>query len=148
MNAAQFTTLLVQRFPAIARRIRREHHQIYNQMGIFSDYTQQAIDCRDYATVVRCFRLADEVIDKARVHRDLLTALYVSYLEHIDLSRSCETRLQSLMSPKLLRGYLEMHNLRDKCKAALSKQEMKGLHIQLLQSFREKYTEQGAAATP
>jgi hypothetical protein len=116
-------------------------------MGIFSDYTQQAIDYRDYATVVRCFRLANEVIDKAPIRRDLIRALYVSYLEHIDLSRSCETRLQSLMSPKLLKGYLEMHNLRDKRRAALSKQELKGLYIRLLQSFREN-TEQGAAANP
>jgi hypothetical protein len=141
MTAAQFIALLVARFPAIAAKVRRHRHQIYNQMSVFSDHTQQAIDRRDFSTVVRSFRLADEVLSRAPTRRDLITALYVSYLEDIDLSGPCEIQFKSLMTPKVLNGYLEMNNPRHKCRSRQARASMKGVYLKFLERFRKQWPE-------
>jgi hypothetical protein len=100
----EFLELLTEQFPAIKEEIWDEDWKdlIHLQVACFSRYTNQCIMSGRLDEVRRCFDFFEKTIDKV----DAITenALYVSYLEHIDMAGNERHKMDSrkLLNKKYL----------------------------------------------
>lgn len=107
--AKEFRTLLLAEFPGLGQDICWDDELLHVQMGVFAHYTQAAIDDQNTSEVRKCFDLAHRLF--ADADPDLKNALYVSYLEHLNLEdgRASRTWARRYMSPLLQQGHQEIN---------------------------------------
>jgi hypothetical protein len=102
MDSATFCNLVLSEFPSLREDIEEWEGLIHLQVSEFLRFTQSAIESRSFEVVTKCFELADAALAKG--DDNLRNAIYVSYLEHLNLRSDPGKRAAQLMSVELKQG--------------------------------------------
>lgn len=101
----EFLELLTQQFPAIKEEVFDDDWKglIHLQIACFYRYTNQCIISGRLDEVRRCFDFFEKTIDKVDSRTN--NALYVSYLEHLDMAGNERNKAatRKLLKPKYLK---------------------------------------------
>ena len=100
MNEAAFCTLVLTEFPSLRQDFEEWDGLIHLQVSEFLHFTQNEIEAQSFEIVSRCFKLATAALVEG--DDSLKNAIYVSYLEHLDL-RSDSGKLAANLMPMALK---------------------------------------------
>jgi hypothetical protein len=107
INREKMVAMLIREFPSIESEITDEIWQglSHLEIAVFARYTNAQINNRNESELVRCFSVANELLNKG--DKDLDNAIHVSYLELLDLNdrKSDKSWARALMPRPLLAGY-------------------------------------------
>ena len=81
VDEAKFLALALAEFPNLADEFAEDEDLFHVQMGTFSRVAKEAIERGDYATLKRCYKIADDAMKNATPSVE--NAVYVSFLEHL-----------------------------------------------------------------
>ncbi|MDQ4119997.1 MAG: hypothetical protein M3209_00835 [Acidobacteriota bacterium] len=108
INEAKFLALALEEFPILADVFAEENGLFHLQMAAFSHLAQDAIERGDFATLKRCYNLADETMQSATP--SIENVIYVSFLENLDFESSpCGKQAENLLPPKLKEMLAELN---------------------------------------
>lgn len=111
VDREQMVRILIEEFPSLEEEIRDDVWAglVHLEIGCFARYTQRQIDGGNREEVQRCFAVADRILKNADEQVD--NAVYVSYLEHLDLHDGKRQRswAKGMMSPLVLAGWKQMN---------------------------------------
>ncbi len=108
IDEAKFLSLAVAEFPKLANEFAEEDGLFHVQMAAFSHLAQEAIERGDFATLKRCYKLADETMKNATPNVE--NAIYVSFLENLDFEDSPHgATAERLLPPKLSEMLAELN---------------------------------------
>jgi hypothetical protein len=106
----QFLELLTSNFPLIKDDVYDEDWKglIHLQIACFARYTNNRLEANDLAEVHRCFEFFEEIIDK--VNAAINNALFVSYLEHINMEEESDTHVKArkFLNPEHLQAWKDL----------------------------------------
>ncbi len=104
-----FITALTEKFPEVAAEIDPdiEGGLLHLEMAEFCRFTQAAIDRGDRELVIRCFQFADRVF--ANADDAVVNAVYVSYLENLELEGEDRRYAKDLLTSALRAGWIEIN---------------------------------------
>ena len=102
MDITAFQRLVLDQFPALREDFEEWNDLIHLQVAEFLDFTQSAIEARNLTVVSRCFEIANVAL--AQGDDSLRNAIYVSYLEHLDLRSDAGKLAAEVMPSELKRG--------------------------------------------
>jgi hypothetical protein len=103
---ADFVRLTLAEFPELREEFEEDAELLHLQMHAFTRRVEQAQEERDWATFGRAMRLADRLWQ--RPDADLLNALNVSFLEHLDFDGPDGPDAWSHLSSQLQDGWRAM----------------------------------------
>jgi hypothetical protein len=105
IDREKLVQVLGQEFPALAEELSDEVGLVHLEMACFARYTQLQIEGENRAELQRCFVVAGRILSSADA--DVENAMYVSYLEHLNLTDGKRSRAwaKALMPPKLFKGW-------------------------------------------
>jgi len=108
IDEAEFLALVAAEFPILADEFAEEEGLFHVQMAAFSHLAQDAIERGDFATLKRCYNLADETMKN--VSPSVENAIYVSFLENLDFESSPHgAEAERLLPPKLSEMLTELN---------------------------------------
>lgn len=111
----QFIELLLAEFPGLRSEVQDETWAglLHLETACFGRYTQSAIDNHDVENLRRCFDFATRIFQDADA--EVKNALYVSYLENLDLEDGKAQRAWAvkMMPPLLKEGWIEINDYLD-----------------------------------
>ena len=99
MDATEFEELVLSRFPNLRKDFEEWEGSLHLQVSKFWRFTQSAIEARSLGVVSECFEIATYALSEG--NDELRNAIYVSYLEHLDLRSEAGKYAANLMPPKL-----------------------------------------------
>jgi hypothetical protein len=102
MDATSFRDLVLSEFPGLALEFEEWKGLIHLQVSEFLRFTQSAIETRSFEVVCRCFAIANTALVGG--DDSLRNAIYVSYLEHLDLRSDAGRHAAQLMPAELAKG--------------------------------------------
>jgi len=102
MDTPAFQKLVLDDFPALREDFEEWHDLLHLQVSEFLRFTQAAIKARKFTVVSRCFEIANAALTQG--NDSLRNAIYVSYLEHLDLRGEAGTCAKDLMPSELKQG--------------------------------------------
>ena len=104
----EFLERVLERFPELRSEIEDGVWcgLLHPEMGVFSRYTQRAINHADWDRVEACFHLADELLTRASPQ--LENALYVSFVENLDFAATNGAQAFARLPPGLRRVWQEL----------------------------------------
>jgi hypothetical protein len=102
MNEADFEKLVLSGFPDLREDFEEWEGLIHLQVSDFRRFTQAAIEAGSFEMVSRCFEIANAALVQG--NESLRNAIYVSYLEHLDLRSDLGKRAAQLMPSQLRQG--------------------------------------------
>jgi len=105
-SADDFRRLALERFPELREEFEDYASLLHLQMAAFARRTQQAKGDGDWDTYEKCIALADDLWQ--RPSPDLLNALNVSFLEHLDFDGPRGPVAWEYLSPSLKLGWRSM----------------------------------------
>ena len=106
MDAAGFRSLVLREFPNLSQDFEEWNGLIHLQVSEFLGFTQSAIEARSFDVVSTCFGLADIALING--DDSLRNAIYVSFLEHLDLRSDAGEQASQLMPVGLKKGREEI----------------------------------------
>jgi hypothetical protein len=106
MDAASFRNLVLNEFPTLQRDFEEWDGLIYLQASEFMRFTQDAIETRSFEVVSKCFEIAAAALLEGE--DSLRNAIYVSFLEHLDLRSDAGKQAAQLMPAELKKGREEI----------------------------------------
>ncbi len=107
-----FARMVVGEFPDLAEEFAESADLSHVQVGAFASFTEAAKTRRDWDAYRRCVNLADELW--RHPDAELLSALEVSYLEHLEFEGPLGRQAWKLLPPALQHGWEAMQRyLRD-----------------------------------
>jgi hypothetical protein len=107
MNLHESIIKIKNTFPELRSTINENGNLYYNSIGSFAKFTQEQIDSGDRIKLKLCYALARELMMNG--NHDVINAIHVSYLEHLNFSdskRNHRSYAMALMPPVLHAGYL------------------------------------------
>lgn len=108
-DEAKFLALALAEFPSLADEFAENEGLFHVQMGVFSGVAQTAIERGDFATLKRCYKLADETMKNTSPGVE--NAIFVSFLENLNFEVSpYGAEAKRLLSPKLSQMLVELEN--------------------------------------
>jgi hypothetical protein len=102
LNAFEFQSLVLTAFPELREDFAEWDGLYHLQVGEFRRFTQSAIEAQRFDVVSRCFEIATAALMTG--DRDLRNAIYVSYLEHIELRSDAGKQAAQRMPAELRQG--------------------------------------------
>jgi hypothetical protein len=102
MDGPEFQKLVLAEFPTIREDFEEWHDLIHLQVSEFLAFTQVAIEARNFSVVARCFEIANAALTQG--DDSLRNAIYVSYLEHLDLRSDAGKHAAQSMPSELNQG--------------------------------------------
>ncbi|HKR28034.1 MAG TPA: hypothetical protein VJS11_11290 [Acidobacteriaceae bacterium] len=99
MDAIAFKSLVVSRFPALRDDFEEWRDLVHLQISEFLSFTQSAIEAGSLDVVAQCFEIATAALREG--DEDLRNAIFVSYLEPLDLRSYAGKRAEELMPLEL-----------------------------------------------
>jgi hypothetical protein len=102
MNEADFEKLVLSEFPDLREDFEEWEGLIHLQVSDFCRFTQAAIEAGSFEMVSRCFEIANAALVQG--DESLRNAMYVSYLEHLDLRSDLGKQAAQLMPSQLRQG--------------------------------------------
>ena len=102
MDASDFQALVVSRFPTLRDDFEDWPNLVHLQVGEFLAFTQSAIAAGNLDVVAECFEIATAALTQG--DKSLQNAIYVSYLEDLDLRSGAGQRAAQFMPPELKKG--------------------------------------------
>jgi len=96
-------------FPELRDAMNEQGSLYYNSIGVFATFTQEQINSGNREKLKECFALARNFFMNG--DDDLVNAIYVSYLEHLnfdDTKRNHRSYAIAMMPPALYQGYLDI----------------------------------------
>jgi hypothetical protein len=107
VDEAKFLALALAEFPNLADDFAEDEGLFHVQMGTFSRVAKEAIERGDYATLKRCYKIADDAMKSATPNVE--NAVYVSFLEHLEFDNSpYGAKAKHLLPPKLSKMLIEL----------------------------------------
>jgi hypothetical protein len=110
-----FIEQLLTEFPELQTEVLNETRAglLHLETACFARHTQAAIDNHNVEVLQRCFCFAMRIFQDADA--DVKNAMYVSYLEHLNLENGKTQRAWALkmMPPLLKEGWIEIHKYLD-----------------------------------
>jgi hypothetical protein len=106
-DEAKFLSLALAEFPDLREEFEEYDGLFHLQMAAFSHVAEEAIERGDFATLKRCYKIADEIMKSASPNVE--NAVYVSFLEHLEFtSQPNEAEARHLLPPKLAEMLVEL----------------------------------------
>jgi hypothetical protein len=102
MDVATFRDLVLSEFPGLGQDFDEWKGLPHLQVSEFLRFTQSAIEARSFDVVSKCFSLASTALVEG--DGSLRNAIYVSYLEHLDLRSEAGKCAAQLMPAELAKG--------------------------------------------
>ncbi len=103
MNAAEFRSLVLDEFPKLEQDFAEWGDDLLHlEMMEFLVFTQNAIKQRSFDIVTKCFTIANAALKDG--DNALKNAVYVSFLEDLDLSGDEGRQAAEIMPPDLRAG--------------------------------------------
>ena len=102
MDETTFCNLVLGEFPDLREDFAEWNGLIHLQVGESRRFTQSAIETRSFEVVSKCFALAVAALCEGE--GSLRNAIYVSYLEHLDLGSDSGKMAIQLMPLALKKG--------------------------------------------
>ena len=102
VNDADFEKLVLSEFPDLREDFEEWEGLINLQVSDFCRFTQAAIEAGSFEMVSRCFEIANAALVQG--DESLRNAMYVSYLEHLDLRSDLGKQAAQLMPSQLRQG--------------------------------------------
>ena len=102
MDASEFCNIVLSEFPSLRQDFEEWEGLIHLQVSEFLRFTERGIEAKSFEVVSKCFELANTALVKG--DDDLRNAIYVSYLEHLDLRSDAGKRAAQLMPAELIQG--------------------------------------------
>jgi hypothetical protein len=106
MDAASFRNLVLNEFPTLRQEFEEWDGLIHLQASEFMRFTQDAIEARSFEVVSKCFEIAAAALVEGE--DGLRNAIYVSFLEHLDLRSDAGKQATQLMPVELKKGREEI----------------------------------------
>ena len=107
VDEAKFLAMVLAEFPNLADEFAEDEGLFHVQMGTFSNVAKEAIERGDYATLQRCYKIADDAMKSATPSVE--NAIYVSFLEHLYFEGSpYGAEARRLLPPKLSEMLVEL----------------------------------------
>ena len=110
ISRVTFLQSLVEQFPELASDVLDKDYigLIHLQIGCMARYANQLIEQARFDTLERLFNFFQNTVDK--VDSSTENALYVSFLEHLEMSGDAEKSkaAQKLLQPKYLQIWCEL----------------------------------------
>ncbi|HEU4754509.1 MAG TPA: hypothetical protein VFU47_15480 [Armatimonadota bacterium] len=111
-SAEDFVRMALAEFPELREEFEEDSGLLHLQMAAFARLAQRAKGQGDWETYGRCVRLADQLWRRA--DPELLNALNVSFLEHLDFEGPRGTRAWEILTPALRKGWEDMQAYLDR----------------------------------
>lgn len=111
-NATDFRRLALEAFPELHEEFEDYAGLLHVQMGAFARRTQQAKGEADWDSYSRCIAIVEQLWQ--RPDHDLLNAINVSFLEHIDFDGPRGPTAWEHLSPGLKLAWRSMQRYLDK----------------------------------
>jgi hypothetical protein len=102
MKAAGFRKLVLTEFPELRSDFEEWKSLPHLQVMEFRRFTQAAIEARAFGVVSKCFEIATAGLIEG--DNGLRNAIYVSFLEHLDLRGDAGKKAKELMPSRLKQG--------------------------------------------
>ena len=102
MDSVEFRNLIVREFPQLENDLHDWDGLLHLQMMEFLRLTQEAINTQSFDTVSKCFAIAKDALSSG--DDAVRNALYVSFLEDLDLRSDAGRRAFELMPTELRKG--------------------------------------------
>ena len=103
MNTVEFRCLVTREFPQLREELEYWEDDLWHlQMGEFLNFTQGAIEAREFDVVRRSFEIATTAL--MRGDAALLNAIYVAFLEKLDFRSDSGKEALLLMPADLKKG--------------------------------------------
>ena len=102
MDAIAFKHLVVSRFPALQDDFEEWRDFVHLQISEFLSFTQSATEAGSLDVVAQCFEVATAALREG--DKDLRNAMFVSYLEPLDVRSDAGKRAAELMPLELRQG--------------------------------------------
>lgn len=108
LHRAEFLKVVKAAFPGLRGELNREYGSLNLEVQVFARFTQAQIDAGNADDVAQCFSLVNRFLLLGDTK--LVNALFVSYLEHLNLRDGKVARQWALelMPPALLQGYRDI----------------------------------------
>jgi len=102
MDGSGFCSTVLSEFPSLRQDFIEWNGLIHLQVSEFLWFTQNAIEARSFEKVSKCFALANAALLNG--DESLRNAIYVSFLEHLDLRSDAGKQASKLMPAALKSG--------------------------------------------
>jgi hypothetical protein len=107
LSQRDFADALIAEFPQIRAHVEHDRELIHVQLAWLRLYVlDRAVEDNDTATIRRCIGLLDRFVQQG--DEDVVTAIHVAFLEHIEADTRTGEVVLPLLTPKLRRGWQEI----------------------------------------